>query len=99
MKTLRINTAKPEEVVDITEVVRRELKALGTTRGVCHLFMKHTTAALTTADLNPGTDVDMLDAFREMIPLRKHSQANGSAVFVRSALAVRGPGSIPFASA
>jgi secondary thiamine-phosphate synthase enzyme len=68
MKTLRINTAKPKEVIDITEVVRRELKALGTTDGVCHLFVKHTTAALTTADLDPGTDVDMLDAFREMIP-------------------------------
>ena len=28
----------------------------------------HTTAALTTADLDPGTDLDMLDAFEKMIP-------------------------------
>ncbi|MGH7245649.1 MAG: YjbQ family protein, partial [Candidatus Levyibacteriota bacterium] len=26
------------------------------------------TVALTTADLDPGTDLDMLDAFEEMIP-------------------------------
>jgi secondary thiamine-phosphate synthase enzyme len=28
----------------------------------------HTTAALTTADLDPGTDEDMLDAFERIIP-------------------------------
>ena len=28
----------------------------------------HTTAALTTADLDPGTDLDMLDAFELLIP-------------------------------
>jgi len=28
----------------------------------------HTTAALTTADLDPGTDADMLDAFDRIIP-------------------------------
>lgn len=36
--------------------------------GVCHLVVLHTTAALTTADLDPGTDADMLDAFESMIP-------------------------------
>jgi thiamine phosphate synthase YjbQ (UPF0047 family) len=61
MKTLRINTAKKKEVIDITEIVRRELKEFNKTDGVCHLFVKHTTAAVTTADLDPGTDVDMPD--------------------------------------
>ena len=28
----------------------------------------HTTAALATADLDPGTDADMLDAFERIIP-------------------------------
>ena len=32
------------------------------------LFVKHTTAAITTADLDPGTDLDMLDAFDVIIP-------------------------------
>jgi len=33
-----------------------------------HLLVLHTTAALTTADLDPGTDLDMLDAFEAMVP-------------------------------
>lgn len=37
-----------------------------------HLFLLHTTAALTTADLDPGTDLDMLDAFEEMVPKLKY---------------------------
>jgi len=36
--------------------------------GVCQLSLLHTTAALTTADLDPGTDLDMLDAFELMVP-------------------------------
>jgi len=36
--------------------------------GLCHLFLLHTTAALTTADLDPGTDLDLLDAFDAIIP-------------------------------
>ena len=36
--------------------------------GLCSVFVTHTTAAITTADLDPGTDLDMLDAFTTMIP-------------------------------
>ncbi|TSC54399.1 MAG: hypothetical protein LiPW16_48 [Microgenomates group bacterium LiPW_16] len=36
------------------------------------MFLTHTTAALTTADLDPGTDLDILDAFWEMIPKLKY---------------------------
>jgi secondary thiamine-phosphate synthase enzyme len=43
-------------------------KAYGRKSGICHLSVLHTTAALTTADLDPGTDQDMLDAFEAMIP-------------------------------
>ena len=35
---------------------------------ICQLSVLHTTAALTTADLDPGTDLDMLDAFEHLIP-------------------------------
>lgn len=32
------------------------------------MFVAHTTCAVTTADLDPGTDLDLLDAVWEMIP-------------------------------
>lgn len=71
MKNISIKTAKAKEVVDITDRINDEIKDLGVEDGLCHLFIKHTTAALTTADLDPGTDLDMLDAFYEMIPKLK----------------------------
>ena len=67
MEKLIIKTKKKREVVDITEEVEGVLKD-SKTATICHLFLIHTTAALTTADLDPGTDLDMLDAFEEMIP-------------------------------
>ena len=68
MEELVIRTKKKKQVLDITDEVRSLLKEKGTKEGVCHLFLLHTSAALTTADLDPGTDLDMLDAFEHMVP-------------------------------
>ena len=72
MDELRIQTKKKREVVDITEDVNEVLRKSGAKDGVIHLFLTHTTAALTTADLDPGTDLDMLDAFETLIPKLKY---------------------------
>jgi len=68
MKRLSIKTRKKREVLDITDLVEEQLGKNGPASGICHLLVLHTTAALTTADLDPGTDLDMLDAFEAMIP-------------------------------
>jgi secondary thiamine-phosphate synthase enzyme len=69
MHTLTVKTRKKREVLDITETVQALLeKNHSRTTGICNLLILHTTAALTTADLDPGTDLDMLDAFEAMIP-------------------------------
>jgi len=65
MERLHISTHKKREILDITDRVQQQL---GTKTGVCHLTVLHTTAALTTADLDPGTDLDILDAFKALIP-------------------------------
>ena len=67
MMELEISTTRKREIVDLTEQCRA---ALGkhNANGVCHLFLLHTTAALTIADLDPGTDLDLLDAFDAVIP-------------------------------
>ncbi|MBZ5600259.1 MAG: secondary thiamine-phosphate synthase enzyme YjbQ [Acidobacteriia bacterium] len=67
MQRLTIKTRKKREVVDITDRVEHLLGS-GDRSGVCSLLILHTTAALTTADLDPGTDLDMLDAFEAMVP-------------------------------
>lgn len=69
MQKLTIKTGKKREVLDITETLERTLKKRHSSdEGICNLFILHTTAALTTADLDPGTDLDMLDAFEAMLP-------------------------------
>src|SRR5262245_41468382 len=57
------------QIVDITGEVEELLHTKWPKHsGVCHLLVRHTTAALTTSDLDPGTDLDMLDAFEAMVP-------------------------------
>jgi secondary thiamine-phosphate synthase enzyme len=68
MHKITVKTRANKEVVDITRQINELIRQQGVAEGVCHVFVMHTTAALTTADLDPGTDLDMLDAFTTMIP-------------------------------
>ena len=71
--TITFSTQKKKQVLDITEDIRAMISANKFTGGLCHLFIKHTTAALTTADLDEGgTDMDYLDAFEAMMPKLKY---------------------------
>ena len=56
MHTLTIPTYKKKEIIDITDEVESLLRDKKES-SVCFLFIKHTTASLTTADLDPGTDL------------------------------------------
>ena len=68
MKVVDVSTKRRREVVDITELCRKELPRARKADGICQLFVLHTTAALTVADLDPGTDLDLLDAFEALVP-------------------------------
>ncbi len=67
MNVLTISTKSKKQVIDITREIQNLLEDKKE-EGIFFLFVKHTTAALTTADLDPGTDLDMLDAFEAVIP-------------------------------
>ncbi len=68
MEKFQIKTKKKKEVVNITDQVNSILKKLGAKEGLVHIFVSHTTCCLTTADLDPGTDLDMLEAIEVMFP-------------------------------
>src|ERR1035441_1893835 len=69
MHRLTIKTHKKREIVDITKQLEAILwKQYGDKTGGCQLSMLHTTAALTRANLDPGTDLDMLDAREKRMP-------------------------------
>jgi secondary thiamine-phosphate synthase enzyme len=69
MKKFTVATHRRREVLDITEQIEAMLPPAS---GICCLNVLHTTAALATADLDPGTDLDMLDAFEAMMPKLKY---------------------------
>ncbi len=72
MKILTISTQQKDEIIDITDRVESYLRESQTENGLCTVFVAHTTSAITTADLDPGTDRDFIDALRGMLPHMKY---------------------------
>jgi len=80
MERIKIQTRKKREILDITDTIEALLKKdYPQATGTCNIFILHTTAALTTADLDPGTDLDMLDAFEAMIPKLRYRHPHNPA--------------------
>jgi secondary thiamine-phosphate synthase enzyme len=79
MDRIRIKTHAKREVVDITDRVEAAIRKHDVRSCVCQLSLLHTTAALTTADLDPGTDLDMLDAFEAMMPKLRYRHPHNPA--------------------
>ena len=69
---IKIKTQKNKEIVDITEKINEILKKQKIDSGLIFIFALHTTCAITTADLDPDTDLDYLDAINAMIPKLKY---------------------------
>lgn len=63
-----IKTTAGKQVLDLTDILENFLAENYCTDGLISISVLHTTAALTMADLDPGTDQDMLEAFYTMIP-------------------------------
>jgi secondary thiamine-phosphate synthase enzyme len=68
MPQFTIQTQRAQQVLDVTGEVDFVLAENKAGNGVCLLFLLHTTAALTIMDLDPGTDLDLLDALQAMVP-------------------------------
>ena len=68
MLKITIDTKENKAVIDITDKINEELEKQKFEEGLAHLFLTHTSAALTTADLDPGTDQDYLEAFENLVP-------------------------------
>ncbi len=61
MNRIYLKTTQKKQVLDITLDVNDFLAKQSMESGLCYLFLTHTTAALATADMDPGTDLDTLD--------------------------------------
>lgn len=69
MEKIIIETQKTKEIIDITDQLNKLLKKHPLKERFCHLFLMHTTAALTTAYLDPESELDVFETFQTAIPI------------------------------
>lgn len=65
MQSLTIESTENKQIIDITQHVN---DLISHDSGLCNIFLRHTTAALTTADLDPGTDEDYISFMKAVTP-------------------------------
>lgn len=80
METLRVKTKRRTQLVDITADVERVVAASGITSGVCHVYVPHTTAAVTINEhADPDVATDLEGLFDRLVPHAgpyRHSEGN-----------------------
>ncbi len=87
MNTIKVRSHEREEMIEITDEVRKRLKQSDARDGVCILFVQHTTAGLTiNENADPDVVRDILSFLRETIPQRgvggltfRHAEGNSDA--------------------
>jgi secondary thiamine-phosphate synthase enzyme len=86
METVRVRSSEREQLIDITDEVRRLARTIES--GVIWLHCPHTTGALTIQEnADPDLKVDLLAHFRKLVPQPgfRHSEGNADA-HIKSAL-------------
>ena len=89
IRKLTVRTGARAEMIDITSMVRTAVRESGVRDGICHVFVPHTTAAVTiNENADPDVPRDMLMALDKAIPWQdryRHREGN-SAAHVKSSL-------------
>lgn len=80
---LRIETANRDQLVDITDAVRRAVAESGLRAGYCRVFVPHTTAAVTINEgADPAVARDIIMGLDQAIPHEngyRHAEGNSAA--------------------
>ncbi len=87
--TLEIETQSPKQVIDITGQVGAMLD--GATGGTCHLYLKHTTAALTVMTWEAGVPEDIMDILQSLTPTLAYRHDSAAHVAAHFLSALVGP--------
>jgi len=67
-KILPVTTEREGDIIDITAGVRRIVSESGLHAGLVHLFVQHSTAALTTIEYEPGVLSDLRRSLAVLVP-------------------------------
>jgi secondary thiamine-phosphate synthase enzyme len=80
---LAVRTRRRSELIDITESVQSIVRRSGSTDGLCHVFVPHTTAAVTINEkADPDVARDIEETFSKLVPEGegyRHTEGNSDA--------------------
>ncbi|MBN1664609.1 MAG: YjbQ family protein [Deltaproteobacteria bacterium] len=83
MKQFSVRSHSQFEMIDITDAVRSILKEEKIQSGICHVFVPHTTAAVTiNENADPDVPADIMMGLDNLIPLKdryRHMEGNSAA--------------------
>ena len=83
MKQFTVRTNARAEMIDITDRIRALLREKRIKNGICHVFVPHTTAAVTiNENADPDVPRDILMELDKIVPLNdhyRHSEGNSAA--------------------
>lgn len=89
MYTIEINTNKRSEMIDITQEIKTIVSKSEINKGVCTVYIPHTTAGITiNENADPSVSYDIITTLDNMIPWNnKYSHIEGnSAAHIKSSL-------------
>jgi len=83
VRYINVKTKSRNEFVDITEMVQDVVKDAGVTKGICFLYVPHTTAGITINEgADPSVQRDIINALSRLVPHEmnySHREGNADA--------------------
>ncbi len=83
IQRFQVRSSTKTDLIDITQSVQEVIHKSGIKRGVCFIFVPHTTAAITiNENADPSVSQDILMALNKMVPFQdryQHTEGNSAA--------------------
>jgi len=83
VRYINVKSKTRNELVDITEMVQEVVKAANITKGVCYLYVPHTTAGITINEgADPSVQRDIISSLNRLVPHEmnySHREGNADA--------------------
>lgn len=67
-KTISVTSQHEGDILDLTKDVKNVIRESGIRNGIVHLFVQHSTAALTTIEFEPGVLADLKRSLSVLAP-------------------------------
>ena len=80
MHTLKVKTDRRTQLVDVTAQIQKAISQSGVSKGICYLYVPHTTAGITINECaDPDVASDVEGTFDRLVPIKgpyQHSEGN-----------------------